>query len=134
MYDEDVQDAPTFGRIAPGLLKWLHGCDLGGFNSNRFDVPMLAEEFLRVGIDFGIEGRNLVDVQNIFHKMEQRIPGGPQGALLRDKDLEGAHEALPDTLATVGGVSRATRSLRVQDSQRTVEERRWAPSCPTWMN
>ena len=72
VYDEDVADAPTFGRIAPGLLKWLHGCDLGGFNSNRFDVPMLAEEFLRVGIDFGLEGRHLVDVQNIFHKMEQR--------------------------------------------------------------
>ena len=100
VYDEDVKDAPTFGRIAPGLLKWLHGCDLGGFNSNRFDVPMLAEEFLRVGIDFGVEGRNLVDVQNIFHKMEQRTLRAAY-KFYCDKDLEGAHEALPDTLATV---------------------------------
>lgn len=100
VYDEDVQDAPTFERIAPGLLKWLHGCDLGGFNSNRFDVPMLAEEFLRVGIDFGLEGRNLIDVQNIFHKMEQRTL---RAAFMFycGKELEGAHEALPDTLATV---------------------------------
>ena len=100
VYDEDVADAPTFGRIAPGLLKWLHGCDLGGFNSNRFDVPMLAEEFLRVGIDFGLEGRHLVDVQNIFHKMEQRTLRAAYDFYC-GKELEGAHEALPDTLATV---------------------------------
>ena len=100
VYDEDVKDAPTFERIAPGLLKWLHGCDLGGFNSNRFDIPMLAEEFLRVGIDFGLEGRNLIDVQNIFHKMEQRTLRAAY-KFYCDKDLEGAHEALPDTMATV---------------------------------
>ena len=99
VYDEDVKDAPTFGRVAPGLLKWLHGCDLGGFNSNRFDVPMLAEEFLRVGIDFGLEGRNLIDVQNVFHRMEQRTLRAAF-KFYCDKDLEGAHEALP-TLATV---------------------------------
>jgi DNA polymerase-3 subunit epsilon len=100
VYDEDVKDAPTFDRIAPGLLKWLHGCDLGGFNSNRFDVPMLAEEFLRVGIDFGLEGRHLIDVQNVFHRMEQRTLRAAY-KFYCDKDLEGAHEALPDTLATV---------------------------------
>ena len=100
VYDEDVADAPTFGRIAPGLLKWLHGCDLAGFNSNRFDVPMLAEEFLRVGVDFGLEDRHLIDVQNIFHKMEQRTLRAAY-AFYCDKELEGAHEALPDTLATL---------------------------------
>ena len=100
VYDEDVKDAPTFDRIAPGLLKWLHGCDLGGFNSNRFDVPMLAEEFLRVGIDFGLEGRHLIDVQNVFHRMEQRTLRAAY-KFYCDKDLEGAHEALQDTLATV---------------------------------
>ena len=100
VYDDDVKDAPMFGRVAPGLLKWLHGCDLGGFNSNRFDVPMLAEEFLRVGIDFGLEGRNLIDVQNVFHRMEQRTLRAAF-KFYCDKDLEGAHEALPDTLATV---------------------------------
>jgi len=100
VYDKDVQDAPTFGMMAPGLSDWLHGCDLGGFNSNRFDVPMLAEEFLRVGVDFGLEGRCLIDVQSIFHRMEQRT----LRAALKfycDKDLEDAHEAMPDTLATV---------------------------------
>jgi len=100
VYDEDVADAPTFGRIAPGLLKWLHGCDLAGFNSNRFDVPMLAEEFLRVGVDFGLEDRHLIDVQNIFHKMEQRTLRAAY-AFYCGKELEGAHEALPDTLATL---------------------------------
>jgi DNA polymerase-3 subunit epsilon len=100
VYDADVADAPTFGRIAPGLLKWLHGCDLAGFNSNRFDVPMLAEEFLRVGIDFGLEDRHLVDVQNIFHRMEQRTLRAAY-KFYCDKDLEGAHEALPDTTATL---------------------------------
>lgn len=100
VYDEDVANAPTFGRIAPGLLKWLHGCDLAGFNSNRFDVPMLAEEFLRVGVDFGLEDRHLIDVQNIFHKMEQRTLRAAY-AFYCDKELEGAHEALPDTLATL---------------------------------
>ena len=86
--------------LHPDLLKWLHGCDLGGFNSNRFDVPMLAEEFLRVGIDFGLEGRHLIDVQNVFHRMEQRTLRAAF-KFYCDKDLEGAHEALPDTLATV---------------------------------
>ena len=100
VYDEDVKDAPTFKRIAPGLLKWLHGCDLGGFNSNRFDVPMLAEEFLRVGIDFGLEGVHLIDVQNVFHRMEQRTLRAAF-KFYCDKDLEGEHEALPDTMATV---------------------------------
>ena len=66
VYDDDVKDKHTFGAIAPGLVKFLKNCDLGGFNSNGFDVPMLAEEFLRVGVDFGLEDRNLIDVQNIF--------------------------------------------------------------------
>jgi DNA polymerase-3 subunit epsilon len=100
VYDDDVKDKFTFGQIAPGLVKFLHDCDLGGFNSNRFDVPMLAEEFLRVGVDFGIEGRNLIDVQNIFHKMEQRTLKAAY-RFYCDKELEGAHEAMPDTSATL---------------------------------
>jgi DNA polymerase-3 subunit epsilon len=100
IWDEDVKDAHPFGKIAPGLFRLLEGCDLGGFNSNRFDVPMLAEEFLRVGIDFGIEGRNLIDVQNIFHKMEQRTLRA--GYLFYcGKSLEDAHEAMPDAEATL---------------------------------
>ena len=100
VYDKDVETKHTFGAIAPGLVKFLDGCDLGGFNSNRFDVPMLAEEFLRVGVDFGLEGRNLIDVQNIFHKMEQRTLKAAY-KFYCDKELEGAHEAYPDTAATL---------------------------------
>ena len=100
VYDDDVKDKHTFGAIAPGLVKFLKDCDLGGFNSNRFDVPMLAEEFLRVGVDFGLEGRNLIDVQNIFHKMEQRTLKAAY-RFYCDKELEGAHEAYPDTAATL---------------------------------
>lgn len=100
VYDKDVEGKYTFGQIAPGLVKFLHNCDLGGFNSNRFDVPMLADEFLRVGVDFGLEGRNLIDVQNIFHKMEQRTLKAAY-KFYCDKELEGAHEAYPDTAATL---------------------------------
>lgn len=99
VYDEDVKDARTFADIAPKLFKYLHGCDLGGFNSNRFDIPLLAEEFLRAGIDFGVEDRNLIDAQVIFHLMEQRtLSAGYK--FYCNKTLDGAHEALPDTLAT----------------------------------
>ena len=100
VYDKDVEGKFTFGQIAPGLSKFLEGCDLGGYNSNRFDVPMLAEEFLRVGVEFGLEGRNLIDVQNIFHKMEQRTLKAAY-KFYCDKNLEGAHEAMPDTSATL---------------------------------
>jgi len=72
VYDTDVKDSPTFKDIAPKLFKFLFDCDLGGFNSNRFDIPILAEEFLRAEIDFSVEGRNLIDVQVIYHLMEQR--------------------------------------------------------------
>lgn len=100
IYDSDVKDAPTFKDLAPKLFKFLFDCDLGGFNSNRFDIPLLAEEFLRAEIDFSIEGRNLIDVQVIFHLMEQRNLKAAYKFYCQ-KDLEDAHEALPDTLATI---------------------------------
>ncbi|MDD2292881.1 MAG: 3'-5' exonuclease, partial [Bacteroidales bacterium] len=62
--DEDVKDCPTFKMIAKSLAKWMEGCDFAGYNSNKFDIPMLAEEFLRVVVDFDFRKRNLVDVQN----------------------------------------------------------------------
>jgi len=99
IYDKDVVDKPTFKQIAKGLYKFLHGCDLGGFNSNRFDIPLIAEEFLRVGIDFDVRERNLIDVQTIFHIMEQRTLSAAY-KFYCDKTLDGAHEALPDTAAT----------------------------------
>ena len=70
--DEMVKDAPSFKQIANEIKQFLENCDLGGYNSNRFDIPMLIEEFLRAGIEFSIEGIKLVDVQKVFHMMEQR--------------------------------------------------------------
>ncbi|MCH2197154.1 MAG: 3'-5' exonuclease [Flavobacteriales bacterium] len=99
IYDEHVAEAPTFKDIADKLFIFLSDCDLGGFNSNRFDIPLLAEEFLRVGIDFSIEDRNLVDAQVIFHMMEQRtLKAGYK--FYCGKSLDDAHEALPDAMAT----------------------------------
>ena len=72
IYDEDVKDAPNFKAIAVELAAFIADGDLAGYNSNKFDVPMLMEEFLRSGVDFSLEGRAFVDVQNIFHQMEQR--------------------------------------------------------------
>ena len=66
--DDDVKDSPTFKQVAKSLADMLEGCDLAGFNSSRFDVPMLSEEFLRAGVDFDMSKRKFVDVQSIFHK------------------------------------------------------------------
>lgn len=99
IYDHHVKGAPTFAEIADKLFKFLFDCDLAGFNSNKFDVPILAEEFLRCDIDFSIEDRNLVDVQNIFHLMEQRtLKAGYK--FYCNKDLDNAHEAMADVNAT----------------------------------
>lgn len=70
--DDDVKDAPTFKTIAPQLCEKFKGCDFAGYNSNHFDIPMLAEEFLRAGIDFDFSKVRLIDAQTIFHKMERR--------------------------------------------------------------
>jgi DNA polymerase-3 subunit epsilon len=99
IYDADVKDAPLFADVAPKIFKFIFDCDLGGFNSNKFDVPLLAEEFLRAGIDFTLEGRSLVDVQIIFHMMEPRTLKAAY-KFYCNKNLEGAHEALADTMAT----------------------------------
>ena len=97
--DEKVANEPTFEQLAPEIAELLHNCDLGGFNSNRFDIPLLAEEFLRVDIDFDMENRKAVDIQNIFHKLEQRTLVAAY-SFYCDKDLTGAHSAEADTLAT----------------------------------
>jgi DNA polymerase-3 subunit epsilon len=97
--DEKVADEPTFKQLAPQISELIHNCDLGGFNSNRFDIPLLAEEFLRVEIDFDMEDRKAVDVQNIFHRLEQRTLVAAYGFYC-DKDLTDAHSAEADTLAT----------------------------------
>ena len=97
--DEDVKDCPTFKQVAKSLADQLEGCDLAGFNSSRFDVPMLSEEFLRAGVDFDMSKRKFVDVQIIFHKKEQRTLEAAY-KFYCDKTLENAHSAEADTIAT----------------------------------
>lgn len=97
--DEDVKDCPTFKEIAKSLAAQIEGCDLAGYNSNRFDIPLLAEEFLRAGVDIDLNKRKFVDVQTIFHKMEQRTLAAAY-KFYCDKSLENAHTAEADTMAT----------------------------------
>ena len=97
--DDDVKDCPTFKEIAMSLAAQIEGCDLAGFNSNRFDIPMLAEEFLRAGVDVNLGRRKFVDVQTIFHKKEQRNLTAAYKFYCQ-KDLENAHSAEADTMAT----------------------------------
>ncbi|MGQ1910561.1 exonuclease domain-containing protein [Marinifilum sp. RC60d5] len=97
--DEDVKDEPTFKELGKIIAKYLEGCDLAGYNSNRFDFPLLAEEFLRADIDFDMKKRKFVDVQTIFHKMEQRTLTAAY-KFYCNKELEGAHGAEADTKAT----------------------------------
>lgn len=97
--DDDVKDCPSFKEIAKSLAAQIEGCDLAGFNSNRFDIPMLAEEFLRAGVDVNLGRRKFVDVQTIFHKKEQRNLTAAYKFYCQ-KDLENAHSAEADTMAT----------------------------------
>jgi DNA polymerase-3 subunit epsilon len=97
--DDDVKDCPTFKEIAKSLVTLIEGCDLAGFNSNRFDIPLLAEEFLRAGVEIGLNKRKFIDVQTIFHKMEQRTLGAAY-KFYCEKDLDNAHSAEGDAIAT----------------------------------
>lgn len=98
--DEDVKDQPPFRKIAKSLAQWMEGCDIAGYNSTRFDIPLLAEEFLRAGVDFDFRKRKLVDVQEIFFKMEPRNLSAAY-AFYCNKNLEDAHSALADVTATL---------------------------------
>ena len=97
--DEDVKDCPTFKQVAKSLAKLMEGCDIAGYNSLKFDIPMLAEEFLRAGVDFDFRKRKLVDVQNIFHKKEQRTLKAAY-KFYCGQNLDNAHSAEADTMAT----------------------------------
>jgi DNA polymerase-3 subunit epsilon len=99
IYDEDVKDCPTFKEVARTLAQFMEGCDLAGFNSNRFDIPLLAEEFLRSGVDIDMKRHKFVDIQAIFHKMEKRTLTAAY-KLYCNKELEDAHSAMVDTKAT----------------------------------
>ncbi len=97
--DEMVKEAPTFKQVANEIKQFLEPCDIGGYNSNRFDIPMLVEEFLRVGLDLNVQGRKLIDVQKVFHMMEQRTLSAAY-KFYCSKILEEAHNAEADATAT----------------------------------
>lgn len=97
--NEDVKDAPTFNEVAKSLARDLEGCDLAGYNSVKFDIPLLAEEFLRSGVEIDLKRRKFVDVQVIFMKMEPRTLSAAY-KFFANKELSNAHSAEADTLAT----------------------------------
>ena len=97
--DEMVKDAPLFKQVAHELKQMLDGCDFAGYNSNRFDIPLLMEEFLRAEIEFDMKGRRMIDVQQIFHKLEPRTLSAAY-SFYCNKTLDGAHSAEVDATAT----------------------------------
>lgn len=98
--NDDVKDCPKFNEVAKTFAQFIEGCDLGGYNCVKFDLPLLVEEFLRLNIDLKIEGRNVVDAQKIFHLMEPRTLSAAY-KFYCNKSLENAHSAEADTLATL---------------------------------
>jgi len=97
--DDDIRDAPMFNEIAKSLVNVFEGCDFAGYNSNKFDLPLLAEEFLRANIDFDLKKRKFIDVQVIFYKREQRTLSAAY-QFYCNRDLTNAHSAEADTRAT----------------------------------
>lgn len=97
--NKDLADKPTFKQLAKEISRFLNNCDLSGYNAIKYDIPILVEEFLRADVDFDINNRKMIDVQNIFMKMEQRTLSAATKFYL-DKELVNAHSAEADTMAT----------------------------------
>ena len=119
IHDEDVKDCPTFKQVSKSLAQMFEGCDIGGFNSNRFDIPLLAQEFFNAGIKFDFNKCKFIDVQTIFHKMEPRNLIAAY-KFYCDKNLEDAHSACADTRATYE-VLKAQLDRYSDDLQNDVE-------------
>lgn len=117
--DADVADKPSFTQLAPEIASFIGDADLAGYNSNKFDVPLLVEEFLRAGLKFDLKSRRLIDVQNIFHKMEQRTLKAAY-RFYCGKDLDHAHSADADTMATYEVLM--AQLDRYQDSEYTAPD------------
>ncbi|WP_374948140.1 exonuclease domain-containing protein [Mucilaginibacter sp.] len=100
IYDEHIKDEKRFKELGNHIAEFIGDADLAGYNSNKFDIPMLMEEFLRAGVDFDLENRHFVDVQNIFHQMEQRTLKAAY-QFYCDKQIVNAHSAEADTRATM---------------------------------
>ncbi|MEO6133988.1 MAG: 3'-5' exonuclease [Ginsengibacter sp.] len=116
--DEQVKDAPTFKEAANELKQFIDNSDLSGYNSNRFDIPLLAEEFLRAGLTFDMTNRRMLDVQHIFHMMEKRTLEAAY-KFYCDKELVDAHSAEADILATIEVLE--AQLLRYQNLGNTVD-------------
>ncbi|MEO5783411.1 MAG: exonuclease domain-containing protein, partial [Ginsengibacter sp.] len=116
--DEMVKDAPTFKDIANELKQFIDNADLSGYNSNRFDIPLLMEEFLRAGIHFDMGNRRMVDVQHVFHMMEKRTLSAAY-QFYCSKDLSDAHSAEADAMATWEILEAQT--IRYQNIGNTIE-------------
>ena len=117
--DADVADKPSFTQLAPEIASFIGDADLAGYNSNKFDVPLLVEEFLRAGLKFDLKSRRLIDVQNIFHKMEQRTLKAAY-RFYCGKNLDNAHSADADTMATYEVLM--AQLDRYQDSEYTAPD------------
>lgn len=117
--DDDVRDCPTFRQVAKSLASMIQGCDIAGYNSNRFDVPLLGEEFIRAGVEVDFSRCRFIDVQTIFHKMERRTLEAAYKFYCK-KDLTEAHSAEADTRATLE-VLKAQLDRYPEDLQNDVE-------------
>ncbi len=98
--DEDVRDAPTFGQVSKSFFEFLEGCDLGGFNVIKFDIPLITEEFKRNGLDFSLDDRRVIDVQRIYHKMEPRTLSAALRFYCNEEHLD-AHGSEGDAIASI---------------------------------